>query len=63
MDNEKKTEVLELAHWQATCADDCWSRHPEHTLSSWQHEVFCNYTRQGYREWVESRIIENHFEG
>jgi thiamine kinase-like enzyme len=35
-----------------------WGEHPEHAISDWQYEVSNDETRQGYWDWVESRLEE-----
>lgn len=29
-----------------------WDEDPLYPVSDWQHEVACDYTRSGYREWL-----------
>jgi len=35
---------------------DYWSDHPEFGSEDWQYEAANGDTRQGYWEWVESKI-------
>lgn len=34
-----------------------WSEHPDFPSSDWRYEVENGDTRQGYWQWVESKIV------
>lgn len=36
-----------------------WGEHPTHSLADWRDEVVGNNTRQGYWEWVASKVDED----
>lgn len=35
-----------------------WGEHPDYPVYDWQAETEYDYTREGYWEWVASKLIE-----
>ena len=35
--------------------EDVWGEDDKYPVKDWQYEVACDYTRQGYWEWVASK--------
>lgn len=36
-----------------------WGEHPQYPVGDWQLEVANDDTRQGYWEWLESKLVED----
>jgi len=57
---QKRQELRHAA--EAAEHDDPWSSFGKYPVSDWRHHVSCDYTREGYWDWVYNNIENEDFE-